>query len=324
MAIQKQKVQFFQDTILDFFAKSGREELPWRTKGIGAYEVWVSEIMLQQTQVTRVLTYYTRFLQRFPTVLDLAAAAWEDFLPYYEGLGYYNRGRNMLRTAVMVRDSFGGVFPKTREELLQLPGVGEYTAAAIRSFAYNQDALAWDTNLKRVMRRFFFGDKKAILDEPFFAGALTAPKKELNAALMDFGSAICKAKPQCGNCPLRQKCQYHKTKGENEAVAAKTKVAFPMNEARAVVFLHKDHREYYSRGKQYQPFVLPAGQTSRAAVKQWFLENYQLRLSVRPPHQKTWQENQPVLLVNAQILSGEHTFTVFSKKQVAEYTKSTF
>lgn len=157
MAIQKQKVQFFQDAVLDFFAKSGREELPWRTKGIGAYEVWVSEIMLQQTQVSRVLTYYTRFLQRFPTVLDLAAATWEDFLPYYEGLGYYNRGRNMLRTAVMVRDSFKGAFPKTREELLVLPGVGEYTAAAILSFAYNQDALAWDTNLKRVMGRFFFG-----------------------------------------------------------------------------------------------------------------------------------------------------------------------
>jgi A/G-specific adenine glycosylase len=222
MAIQKQKVQFFQDAVLDFFAKSGREELPWRTKGIGAYEVWVSEIMLQQTQVSRVLTYYTRFLQRFPTVLDLAAATWEDFLPYYEGLGYYNRGRNMLRTAVMVRDSFKGAFPKTREELLVLPGVGEYTAAAILSFAYNQDALAWDTNLKRVMGRFFFGDKKATLDESFFAVTLTAPKKELNAALMDFGSALCKAKPQCGNCPLRQKCQYYKTKGVSEATTEKT------------------------------------------------------------------------------------------------------
>jgi hypothetical protein len=113
-------------------------------------------------------------------------------------------------------------------------------------------------------------------------------------------------------------------KGVSEATTEKTRVVFPMNEARAVVFLHKNHREYYSTHKQYQPFILPVGQTSRAAVKQWFLETYQLRLSVRPPHQKTWDGSKPVVLVNAQILSGEYAFRVFSKKQVAEYTKSTF
>ena len=116
MIIRKEKLQFFEATLSDFFTKAGREHLPWRKKSITAYEVWVSEIMLQQTQVSRVVEYYTRFLMRFPTVESLAQVEWEVFLPYYQGLGYYARGRNMIKTAQAVVSQYSGVFPRDSKQ----------------------------------------------------------------------------------------------------------------------------------------------------------------------------------------------------------------
>ena len=111
MLIREKRVEYFETQITDFFEKAGREHLPWRKKGVTAYEIWVSEVMLQQTQVSRVIGYYDRFLKRFPTVEVLAKASWEEFLPYYQGLGYYARGRNMLLTARAVVKEYGGIFP---------------------------------------------------------------------------------------------------------------------------------------------------------------------------------------------------------------------
>ena len=115
MAIQKQKITFFEEKIADYFVKAGRDFLPWRKNNITPYEVWVSEIMLQQTQVSRVIEYYVRFLKKFPIVEKLAKATWEEFLPYYDGLGYYARGRNMLRAAEKIVAEYKGVFPRDRE-----------------------------------------------------------------------------------------------------------------------------------------------------------------------------------------------------------------
>src|SRR3990167_10186393 len=140
MRITNKKIRFFEKKILDFFKKAGREHLPWRKKKITAYEVWVSEIMLQQTQVSRVIGYYERFMKKFPTVEKLATASWEEFLPYYQGLGYYMRGCNMLLPARMVVDDYGGKFPEETAKLRKLPGIGPYTAAAIQSFAYGLPA----------------------------------------------------------------------------------------------------------------------------------------------------------------------------------------
>jgi A/G-specific adenine glycosylase len=322
MAAQKQQTTFFEKTIGDFWQKAGRHDLPWRKKTVTPYEVWVSEVMLQQTQVSRVVGYYTRFIKKFPTVEVLAKATWEEFLPYYEGLGYYNRGRNMLLCAKKVATEYRGVFPKDTKELQTLPGVGPYTASAIASFGYNQRALAWDTNLRRVVGRFFFGSKKANIDEECFAKLFTTPRKKLNAALMDFGSAVCTAKPKCTHCPLQTKCQYKKESGKQEAESVKQKDHFPATHAQAVVFLHQNHQEYFSRNKKkYQPFILPAAYNTRAGTKDWFQEQYNLSVSVRPPHAKVYQNKKPFLLVNAQILLGQHQFSVFSKTQVEAYNK---
>lgn len=325
MSIRKEKIVFFEQRLADFFHKAGRAELPWRRKRITAYEVWVSEIMLQQTQVVRVIEYYKNFLWRFPTVESLAQAGWEEFLPYYQGLGYYARGRNMLLTAQRVVTEFGGKFPRDRKLLETLPGVGPYTAAAIMSFAYGENHLAWDTNLKRVIGRFFFGSKHLVADEAFWEEKFTTPKKDMNAALMDLGSALCVARPKCAACVLRSHCVYFKEGGKREIKTVKNQQSTMSKNipVQVMVFLHEGHRNYFSsEKKKYAPFLLPVGYITRAAIKDYFSKIYQLTLAVRPPHGRVLIGIEPTLLVHAQILLGKPEFAVFSKNDVTEYNKA--
>jgi len=349
---RKEKLKFFEGKLGDFFRRAGREHLPWRKKGVGAYEVWVSEIMLQQTQVSRVIGYYERFLERFPTVEKLAGSTWEEFLPYYAGLGYYARGRNMLRAARTVVSEYGGIFPNDVEDFRKLPGVGPYTAAAIASFAYGQDTIAWDTNLRRVIGRFFFGSKRADIPFTEFEGAFQMPAKDLNGALMDFGSAICVARPKCGACPIRDKCQFLKTGGKQELTtdnlqptttsplkgegregdslpsprkagelpsrrrAGRREKQRKWKDARVMLTLHANHKIYYSSKKRtYAPFLIPASHNTRAGMKDWFRRKYGLELSVRPPHGKKIVDGRPVLLVNAQVLLGRTEFSEFDRDE---------
>ncbi len=339
MSIRQDKIRFFEQQLADFFHKAGREHLPWRKKRITAYEVWVSEIMLQQTQVSRVIGYYREFLKRFPTVEKLAETNWEQFLPYYQGLGYYVRGRNMLKAAQVVMQEYGGTFPRDKKLLEKIPGIGPYTAAAIMSFAYEDNHLAWDTNLKRVIGRFFYGTKQ-VFDgsrvksevtkgkEDYFEDEFKTPRKELNAALMDFGSALCVARPKCAACALQSRCTYYQEKGQQETSSKKqtAKSGEPKMKWRDVqvfLFLHENHQKYFSSMKKhFQPFVLHSGYNTRAGIKQYFLKKYGLTLSVRPPHRKLVIKGKPTILVNAQILLGEPAFAVFSKKALREYTES--
>ncbi|MGB4833707.1 MAG: hypothetical protein WBP40_01595 [Candidatus Moraniibacteriota bacterium] len=321
MSIRREKIAFFERVLMDFFRKAGREHLPWRRPKITAYEVWVSEIMLQQTQVSRVIGYYTRFLERFPTVESLAAASWEEFLPYYEGLGYYARGRNMLSAAKEVVAKHQGKFPRDVEALRGLPGIGPYTAAAIMSFAYGDRHLAWDTNLKRVVGRFFLGNRNAVIDTNYFESKFTSSRKSLNAALMDFGSALCVARPKCEACPLRSRCLYTREGGKQEKrkMTGKTLPRQDWARAEAVVILHDRHRVYYSSKRTvYAPFVLPIGYNTRAGIKAFFLEKYGLTLAVRPPHAKRVENGQPRIFVHAQILLGQPAFRAFAATETAQ------
>lgn len=322
MVIQKAKVEFFEEKILDFFRKAGREHLPWRRKNITAYEVWVSEIMLQQTQVNRVIEYYNRFLARFPDVQALARTSWEEFLPYYQGLGYYARGRNMLQGAQIIVKEHGGKFPRDKKLLQKIPGIGPYTASAIMSFAYGEDHLAWDTNLRRVIGRYFSGSKHLAGTPATWEKKFAASRKILNAAFMDFGSAVCPARPKCGICPLRPQCVYFKEKGRKESRVKKVRAVFPQAQAQALVFLHAGHRVYYGAKKSYTPFFVPHTHNTRAGIKKYFSRKYALTLSVRPPYQKTYFRGKPTLLVNAQILLGKPAFREFSKDSVAGYKKN--
>jgi len=308
---------FFERGLLDWFQENEREGLPWRKKEVHPYEIWVSEIMLQQTQVVRVILYYQKFLKRFPTIVELASVSWEEFIPYYSGLGYYRRGRNMLATAQKVVDEFQGEFPQTKTELMTLPGVGLYTANAILSFGYGQDTLAWDTNLKKVFGRYFFGNKSEKFSEEAFDTKIKTEKKYFNAAVMDFSNVVCKKVPLCEACPLKKYCNYFKTKGKLEISDKKTSQnTFSTKSARAYIFLHKEHREYFSsRVKKYKPFVLPKGCVSRKSIKGYFKEKYNLDVAVRPEHKRGYIKGEPVLLINAQILLGEQKFSVFDKQR---------
>lgn len=274
--------------------------------------------MLQQTQVNRVKEYYLRATERFPTVQDLAAVSWDEFLPYYAGLGYYRRGRNMLLTAQKVVSEFGGEFPHTEAELLTLPGVGPYTARAILSFAYGQETLAFDTNHQRVLGRYLEGNKKAALDNAKISRQLSE-LPILNGALMDFANAVCTKTPQCELCPLSSECVYFQTAGALEEVTIKARSSFPIKDAQAVIFLHENHKKYFSPSDIFEPWILPPSLNSREAIKQFFKEKYGLELAVRPPQNKGFMDETPTLYINAQILSGAHHFTEFPPSELANW-----
>lgn len=311
------------ERVLDWSRENGRDTLPWRRAGITPYEVWVSEIMLQQTQVSRVIPYFERFLQRFPTVESLADASWEAFLPYYAGLGYYARGRNMLTTAQLVVEQFDGKFPKDEASLRSLPGIGPYTAKAILSFGYGQPHLAFDTNQQRVFGRVVSGNRRVPLDVGRIESEVPSgiDFRVFNGALMDFANAVCTKTPRCDVCPLRNACRYVSTKGELEETTMRKKVRLPLERTSVILILHRNHREYYSASldsgdsNPYEPFRLPASLVSRAQIKEYFLRKYGLELSVRPPHLQGYLDEQPVFLVNAQILLGESHFRVVSKEE---------
>jgi A/G-specific adenine glycosylase len=190
-----------------------RRILPWR-ENPDPYGVWISEIMLQQTQVDTVIPYYDRFLERFPTVTALAAAPLEQVLKAWENLGYYTRARNLHQAAKVICEKFKGKIPDTEEAIIALPGIGAYTAGAILSIAFRKPIPAVDGNVRRVLSRLFAIDAPiAQTDTQTAIQALAAslvPKKmpgSFNQALMDLGAIICTPKkPACTDCPLRDLC----------------------------------------------------------------------------------------------------------------------
>lgn len=201
----------FRRGLLAWYRRHGRD-LPWRrTKD--AYEILVSEVMLQQTQVKRVLEFYPRFLTRYPTAEDLAAAAPDAVREAWEGLGYYRRAVNLQRTAREVAERHGGRFPRTPEELVLLPGIGRYTAGAVASFAFDVDAAILDTNAARVLTRVFGSGRRRRGREArlwALAQAAIPPGRAypFNQGIMDLGATICTARhPACPRCPVRRACR---------------------------------------------------------------------------------------------------------------------
>jgi len=202
----------FRRRLLAWFGRHQRH-LPWR--GVGdPYAVLVSEMMLQQTQVTRVLDFYPRFLARYPTLEDLAAAPADAVREAWDGLGYYARARNLHAAARHVVHGLGGRLPETHEELRQLPGIGRYTAGAVASLAFGADVPAVDTNAARVLGRVFGlrGRRKSARRERrvWALAAALVPRgrsADWNQALMDLGATICTARvPRCPVCPVRACC----------------------------------------------------------------------------------------------------------------------
>ncbi|MCQ6960335.1 A/G-specific adenine glycosylase [Mucilaginibacter aquariorum] len=195
-----------------------KRDLPWRNT-TDAYIIWLSEIILQQTRVEQGMPYFYRFLEKYPTVTAFAAAHEDEILRLWQGLGYYSRGRNMLKTAQLVQEKYNGVFPTRYDELIKLKGIGEYTAAAISSFAANEVRAVVDGNVYRVLARYFGVDepinspKGKKMFQKIADDVLDKARPAMhNQAVMEFGAMLCKPKnPACGICPVRLDCTAFKT-----------------------------------------------------------------------------------------------------------------
>jgi A/G-specific adenine glycosylase len=230
--------------LLNWYGKQGRD-LPWRGTA-DPYKIWISEIILQQTRVAQGKDYYFRFIGRFPTVEALAAAEEDEVLKVWQGLGYYTRARNLHAAAKQVMDAFNGKFPSTYTDIISLKGVGEYTAAAISSIAFNEPHAVVDGNVYRVIARLFGVEssihasegKKAIKEVAQSLLDAGNPGK-YNQAVMDFGALICTpAQPRCIECVLREYCT---------AFAENRVGEFPVNERKVSVrnrYFHYFHIRY--------------------------------------------------------------------------------
>ncbi len=234
----------FAQRIIKWQRQHGRHDLPWQSAD--AYHVWLSEIMLQQTQVATVLPYYQRFIATFPTIAALAAASEEQVLAHWSGLGYYARGRNLRRAAQIIMEKHHGEFPRRYEQMLELPGIGRSTAAAICALAYHERRAILDGNVKRVLARHaaiegYSGDKKIEARLWQQAEALL-PHKEVAAytqGLMDLGALICtRSKPQCTACPAQADCAAYQHGRVAQLPTPRPRKATPGKRSTFLLLLH--------------------------------------------------------------------------------------
>lgn len=236
------------EPLLTWYDKNKRD-LPWR-KTKDPYAVWVSEIMLQQTRVTAVLPYYEGWMEELPDIFALAAVDEERLMKRWQGLGYYSRARNLQKAAKMIVSEYEGRFPETYKELLTLPGVGEYTAAAVASIAFGENVSAVDGNLLRVTARVE-NIRENILDlhvkkniRSLLEAAMPDDRPgEFNQAMMDLGAMVClpSGKPICGECPLSHACEAHRL-GVEQELPVRTKKAERRVEKMTVYLLMRDGR----------------------------------------------------------------------------------
>jgi len=232
--------------LLKWFDQYGRKNLPWQHP-IHPYRVWVSEIMLQQTQVETVIPYFNRFLERFPTLESLANAPLDDVLHLWTGLGYYARARNLHKCAQTVQAEHQGQMPSDVELLQALPGIGRSTAAAIASIAYEQAAAILDGNVKRVLARHHAVDgwpgKPAVLNQLWLHAEHHMPKqrcRDYTQAIMDLGATVCtRSKPLCSQCPIHPTCHAHAQGNPKDYPGKKPKKALPVKPLQMLLVRNK-------------------------------------------------------------------------------------
>lgn len=247
MELTSTKSKWFSSQVVDWYALHGRKTLPWQINKT-PYKVWVSEIMLQQTQVITVIPYFERFMARFPDVASLANATEDEVLHLWTGLGYYARARNLQKSAKIIHEQYKGHFPTDINEVIALPGIGKSTAGAILSLSLQQHHAILDGNVKRVLARFFMLDgwygNKAVEQRLWQYSEKLTPKNnvtEFNQAMMDLGSSLCsRSKFDCEPCPLNSKCLSLKNNVVKQYPNPRPKKVVPKRHCHMLILKVKD------------------------------------------------------------------------------------
>jgi len=225
----------FSRRVLDWYARDGRKDLPWQVQPT-TYRVWVSEIMLQQTQVATVIPYFERFMERFPDIRSLSRATRDQVLHYWSGLGYYARARHLHAAAQQVVDKYNGRIPDAFDDVVALPGVGRSTAGAILALACGQYHAILDGNVKRVLTRFHaiagWPGQSSVQKQLWILSEQHTPEQQTAAytqAIMDLGATVCtRARPHCDSCPVNTGCAAHAAGKETEFPSPRLKKALPV------------------------------------------------------------------------------------------------
>ncbi len=284
----------FSRTLLDWFAANARP-LPWR-QSYDPYAVWISEIMLQQTQMERGVVYFERWMRIFPTLADVAAASEEAVLKAWEGLGYYSRARNLRAAAKLVMERHDGVFPSDLEAIRALPGIGDYTAGAVASIAHNAPEPAVDANVLRLFSRL------CDIDVPLsqngvknfvtatVRGLMPAGKaREFTQALMEFGSLVCGKSPACAGCPLSGYCEAYRLGTVAKRPKPKRPVSYSNLEV-ATGLLWREGRVFIQKRPPYGVWAglwefpggcLEDGESPEQALVREFMEETEIAVSIR-------------------------------------------
>lgn len=244
----------FVKKVLAWYDLHGRKHLPWQ-QDVTPYRVWVSEIMLQQTQVSTVINYFSRFMNALPTVYALAEAPQDEVLHLWTGLGYYSRARNLQKAAQTIVENFQGEFPETVEDLSGLSGIGRSTAGAILSLAMNKRAAILDGNVKRVLCRFYaitgYPSETKTNKKLWEIAEQLTPTERVNhytQAMMDLGATLCtRSKPNCVECPLEANCQAKQQNNVKAYPTPKPRKELPQKQVIMPLFKHQDSILVYQR-----------------------------------------------------------------------------
>ena len=312
---------FFTRQLLKWHASNPRI-LPWTDGPRDPYHIWISEVIMQQTRIEQGAPYYRKFILRFPDINTLATASLNEVLRHWEGLGYYSRARNLHAAAREMQSNYSGNVPDTHEQLLALPGIGSYTAAAIASFAYDLPYPVVDGNVKRLISRF-----AGITDpvdspggyEQVRASAANymrgAPPADFNQAIMNFGALVCKPKPLCEICPLAKQC-YALQQGVTDLLPVKSKKKANIIRHLHFIVLHHDADVLFIKQTakdvwkdMYVPPFIETSSTRAPAsgqIQKWLLENFNIRHATRLQSSPAAQQ----VLSHQTILGRFHHFEI--------------
>lgn len=277
------------DLLIAWHAKSGRHHLPWQ-KSKDPYSVWVSEIMLQQTQVATVIDYYNRFMKKFPTIKALAHADEEEVMKLWSGLGYYRRARFLHEGAQMIMEEMGGNFPSEFDMMLKIPGIGRSTAGAIAAFSFNQKKAILDGNVKRVLSRYFLIAEWSGLPKTekklWNYAESVLPDKNIDTytqALMDLGATLCNKNPKCTLCPLKKTCLAFQKNKVHLIPAPRPQKKIPSQSTQMVIIKYHDEILLVKRpqgGIWGGLWSLPQCENISTKSKAWVKKYFELETNV--------------------------------------------